>query len=585
MGGLAKLVRGLDPRWAWVGLLVVYGLVYARALGHGFVWDDHSSVEEAAHFEAPLVRGLRSTQHDFLDRSILHDVQLSVPYESYRPLLFLSYSLDDALFGRSAVAMHAHNLLLGMACALLAGWVCSLVLGSSRLGLCAAALFALHPLQTEGVCYVSARGDLLCACFALLASGAFLSSARADEARRRIGLALAASLAFALSLTAKESSAGLPLALAVWALALGRLRQSRPALLGMAAAAVVYAGVRVAIVGAELSRVDRGNALAAIESLPALGLQYLRIFLLPNDLSIERLAAHGGSALLLGWLLLAGLAALGALALHDRFGSWSRSTRTAWAGAAWFYLLLAPATLASESMGVAADRYAVLPILGACVALVALAVQARGSTRGRWVLPAVAAWGGAAADDQRRAGVGLAERRDPVPKLAARRARELDGPLPHGCAAGPCAGLGRGARLLRARCRSRRREHPRPEQRRRGLPESRSTGSRRGRPRPHAASQRREELPRLEQSRDAALRPAPGRARLRRPPALAFHQLGVRRSPRQLREKLQRDVQLRAGRRAGLRCGNRTNTAIRRPARRSPTRSAMPSSTTPGDPS
>ena len=393
MGGLSKLVRGLDPRWGWVGLLVVYGLVYARALGHGFVWDDHSSVEEAAHFEAPLVRGLRSTQHDFLDRSILHDVQLSVPYESYRPLLFLSYSLDDALFGRSAVAMHAHNLLLGMVCALLAGWVGSLVLGSSRLGLCAAALFALHPLQTEGVCYVSARGDLLCACFALLASGAFLCSARADEVRRRIGLALAASLAFALSLTAKESSAGLPLALAVWALALGRLRQSRPALLGMAAAAVVYAGVRVAIVGAELSRVDRGNALAAIESLPALGLQYLRIFLLPNDLSIERLAAHGGSALLLGWLLLAGLAALGALALHDRFGSWSRSTRTAWAGAAWFYLLLAPATLASESMGVAADRYAVLPILGACVALVALAVQARGSTRGRWVLPAVAAWG------------------------------------------------------------------------------------------------------------------------------------------------------------------------------------------------
>jgi hypothetical protein len=171
MGRLSKLVRGLDPRWGWVGLLVVYGLVYARALGHGFVWDDHSSVVDAAHFEAPLVRGLRSTQHDFLDRSILHNVQLSVPYESYRPLLFLSYSLDDALFGRSAVAMHAHNLLLGMACALLAGWVCSLLLSSSRLGLCAAALFALHPLQTEVVCYVSARGDLLCACFALLASG------------------------------------------------------------------------------------------------------------------------------------------------------------------------------------------------------------------------------------------------------------------------------------------------------------------------------------------------------------------------------------------------------------------------------
>ena len=137
--GFGRWEAGRVPPVAWLALLLVFGAVYARCLGHGFVWDDFSNVVDRSHFEAPLLSSLLATQHDFMDRSLLHSAKIPVPYESYRPLLFLSYFLDDALFERGAAAMHAHNLLIAMLCVLLAGWVCTQMLGAARLGFAAAA--------------------------------------------------------------------------------------------------------------------------------------------------------------------------------------------------------------------------------------------------------------------------------------------------------------------------------------------------------------------------------------------------------------------------------------------------------------
>lgn len=389
--GLGRWEAGRVPPAAWLALLLVFGAVYARCLGHGFVWDDFSNVVDRSHFEAPLLSSLLATQHDFMDRSLLHSAKIPVPYESYRPLLFLSYFLDDALFERGAAAMHAHNLLIAMLCVLLAGWVCTQMLGDARLGFASAALFALHPLQTEAVCYVSARGDLLCMLFALLSSGAFLRAVAADGRRERAALTALAAVSYALSLGSKEAAALLPVGLAIWALALGRLGSARVPLLALVGTACTYAGLRLTLLGAELGVVDGGNTADALWSLPGLGLEYLRVFFVPNDLSIERLAP-GGAVDVLGWLLLAGVACLGALALRDRLADWNETVRQVCAGLAWFYAMLAPSTLAVESMGVAADRYASLPILGACVAIVALVARAGRAAKVRFPVPAAAAW-------------------------------------------------------------------------------------------------------------------------------------------------------------------------------------------------
>ncbi len=176
--GRAFLQRTLrDPRAGTALLLAAFALVYGRAVGHDFVWDDFPNIVDNPHYAAPLAESLRSTQHDHLDPTLLANAGLPVAYESYRPLLFLSYKLDDVAFGRSPWAMHLHNLLLGALAVVLAGWLFAQLLPEPRAALLATALFALHPLQVEPLCYVSARGGLLAAVLALLASCAFWSAA------------------------------------------------------------------------------------------------------------------------------------------------------------------------------------------------------------------------------------------------------------------------------------------------------------------------------------------------------------------------------------------------------------------------
>lgn len=355
-----------DPRTGTALVLAVFALVYGRAAGHEFVWDDFPNVVENPYYAAPLRESLRSTQHDHLDPTLLGTAGLPVAYESYRPMLFLSYKLDDAAFDRAPWAMHLHNLLLGGLAVLLARVLFGILLPDPRAALLATALFALHPVQVEALCYVSARGDLLAALLALLASGAFLLAVDPEAGpRRRAWATPVAALAFLASLGAKEAWLGLPLALGVLALARGRLRAAVLPLAALAAAACLYFGLRVALIGRELSAVDASVGLRAVASAPAHALAYVRIFIAPYDLSIERLARTNAVSVAGGWIFWAGV---GWIALRGaRAGG--APLRTAAAGLLWFGLLLAPAAVAIETMGVRADRYAFLPMFGAALAL------------------------------------------------------------------------------------------------------------------------------------------------------------------------------------------------------------------------
>jgi tetratricopeptide (TPR) repeat protein len=369
--GQAFLQRVLgDPRAGTALLLAVFALIYGRAVGYGFVWDDFPNVVDNPHYTASLSQSLRSTQHDHLDPTLLGSAGLPVAYESYRPLLFLSYKLDDVAFGRAPWAMHLHNLLLGALAIALAAWIFARLLPEPRAALLATAVFALHPLQVEPLCYVSARGGLLSSLLALLASAAFwLASAPGAATRRRALVTLGAAVAFLASLAAKEAWLSLPLALGALALVWGRLRAAALPLAGLGAAAGLYFALRLVLIGSELSGVDSGVGLDALARAPAHALAYLRIFVAPYDLSIERLARTSAAGIALGWIFWAGVAWIALRGVGVRWRTPGAPPRAAAAGLLWFGLLLAPAAVAIETMGVRADRYAALPLFGAALAL------------------------------------------------------------------------------------------------------------------------------------------------------------------------------------------------------------------------
>jgi hypothetical protein len=137
--------------------------VYVNALHNLFVYDDHRMVVENL-----------SIQHLFnLWAIVFHDVS--------RPIVNISYAIDHAMWGAQPFGFHLTNVLLHMVNVVLLFIVCTRFVedqGKPHDGLVpftAASVFAIHPMMTEAVGYVSGRSEVLCGVFVL---SAFLCARR-----------------------------------------------------------------------------------------------------------------------------------------------------------------------------------------------------------------------------------------------------------------------------------------------------------------------------------------------------------------------------------------------------------------------
>ena len=123
----------------------------SNTLFHGFVFDDVTLIQQN-----PDVTELNWGR--ILGRT------------GYRPVRTLTYALNFALGGANPFGYHLLNVLLHAANAILTFLLFRAVLGRMDASFLGAMLFAVHPVQTAAVAYVSGRKDLLAAFFLLLAA-------------------------------------------------------------------------------------------------------------------------------------------------------------------------------------------------------------------------------------------------------------------------------------------------------------------------------------------------------------------------------------------------------------------------------
>ncbi|MBI2413467.1 MAG: tetratricopeptide repeat protein [Deltaproteobacteria bacterium] len=147
-------------------------------------------------------------------------------FSGIRPLLKLTYAANWSLSG-SPFGFHFFNIAVHAASALLVLRLSETFMEKNGVGkgfaLFSALLFALHPIQTEAVTYVSGRSSSLMAFF--LFASLFLYEKGRDK---RPALAyIASSFFFLLAVGVKETAVIFPFALILWDKAMGRgLRDS-----------------------------------------------------------------------------------------------------------------------------------------------------------------------------------------------------------------------------------------------------------------------------------------------------------------------------------------------------------------------
>jgi tetratricopeptide (TPR) repeat protein len=281
-------------------VFVAVAAAYGPAVGNDLVWDDRIHI-----LENPAVRQAR-----------WREIATRPVGSYYRPVVFASFALEARAVGAAPPLLHATNLVLHAlaACLLLSA---ALALGAGQgPALAGALLFALHPVQSEAVLYVSGRTDVLGGVFALTVLLLHGRAAGWRDAPPLRGARSGALLCFALALGCKESLAVVPLALALGdRLFAPEGRRSPTAVLkGVSPYLLVlgaYAAWRAVLPGDGLELAGLDDAPARLAAALAALASYARLLVLPVGLHLERfVGVEPPWRVLAGVLvLLAGLAA------------------------------------------------------------------------------------------------------------------------------------------------------------------------------------------------------------------------------------------------------------------------------------
>jgi hypothetical protein len=363
------------PALALVGLVLAVIVAYAPLEGAGFVYDDHPLVEHNTLLLRP----------DAAVRIWSEDLSGAGGWKLYRPIAALTWITDVRVFGPGARGHHLANVawhvLAALALYALVRELAQLFRreppGAQAAALSAAALFALHPINSEAVAWISRRPDVLAGSFSLIALAA---SARWLRLGSSVWLVPAIVFSGA-ALLSKEVAIATPiliLVLMVLSGSHGVSRASRRSRVVATASCVglvaAYLAARALVLGT-LSAQPVGSIQSWLVRLPegergstALGLvgHYGRLILWPNPLSAdyswESLSPmrFGSPWVFVGVALIAGILAGIAVA-------WKRSPLTSFALAV-LALTFAPVSNLVVPLGTSfAERLLYLPSAGAAM--------------------------------------------------------------------------------------------------------------------------------------------------------------------------------------------------------------------------
>ncbi len=182
----------------WLQIIVIVSLVsavYMHAPQAGFIPIDDGSLT----FKNPLVTEIS------LDS--LKGVFSTYDPELYVPLTLISYQIDYFFAGENPAIFHSTNLLLHILNSILVLFLLRKLTKNSWVPFLTACLFAVHPLNTEAVMWISGRKDLLSALFFLSSLILYIQYKTKDT---RLPYYVSIFL-FALALMSKVVTATLPL--------------------------------------------------------------------------------------------------------------------------------------------------------------------------------------------------------------------------------------------------------------------------------------------------------------------------------------------------------------------------------------
>jgi tetratricopeptide (TPR) repeat protein len=398
--GAGGAILGFLLRQAWLiplSLVVVVLVLFSNSLGRDFIWDDAALIQQNY-----LIQDLGHLPQLFTRDFWAFAEGEGKGHDLYRPLISLSYLVDSRLWGDRPPHYHITNLFFHILSSVLVYFDLRLLLEKRWPAWLGALFFAIHPIHTEAVSWISGRTDVICGFFYFLALFFYLNGRQG----RRWVYSAGSLVAFFLALLSKEMAVTLPLVIFLYNLCFDELpRQGRwwnvvRARLGQAVVeslpylvvVVLYLTIRLQVLGFLIkSREGMIESFQGFSSLQTLGATLfipakiaaldLRLLVVPFPLNANRLvsdlASNFGLTAWLALLAIVAVLALSVLALR-------RAPAYAFAGL-FFFVTILPVSGWLSIGDFVAERFLYIPSLAVCL-VAALLCTALWQRRRTWGL-------------------------------------------------------------------------------------------------------------------------------------------------------------------------------------------------------
>ncbi len=187
-------------------LPVLLGLiVYANSITAPFQYDDYDTIMQNK------------------DIRILKDLKSVFMHSLFRPVLFLTFAINYSISGLNPISYHIVNLILHLINIILVFFLIRRISSSfinaqqsEAVALLTSLIFAVHPIGTEAITYISSRSSVLATTFFLSSFLLYLVSIKYSTVSKRMTFYAISLILFILGILSKEIILTLPIMFVLW---------------------------------------------------------------------------------------------------------------------------------------------------------------------------------------------------------------------------------------------------------------------------------------------------------------------------------------------------------------------------------
>jgi len=255
--------------------IIILGFAaYSNSFNGKFIWDDNALIRDNLY-----LRSWAGAARFFTKDTAAGGTDKLYPY---RPIQMLSYAIDYSIWKLNTFGYHLVNVILHILVALSIYWLVGILFKDRLISFLTSVFFAVHPIHTEAVSYISGRADPLAALFMILCVIFYIKISDSKASYYLVPEVIC----YALALLSRENSLILPLLLLLYHYISGK-RIRLKALTPILAITAIYIVIRFTVLKPPAGSLSAATLLQRLPGFFAALAQYLKLTAFPFDLHME----------------------------------------------------------------------------------------------------------------------------------------------------------------------------------------------------------------------------------------------------------------------------------------------------------